>query len=747
MLSSPRTRRPGPASTTVVSEAYRLTPEGKEFLAPVELTIPIVPASLPAGKTVDDVIVVRAPQGSSADSFVPIPTRREGNAVVASTEHFSDFYAVVVDDGAAPFGSCGDAMCLATESCDACPFDCGLCLPSTDATPPSVVALLSPSTMVGVGALPLISVSFSEPVFAASVGEPTFTLTDPNGDAVAGAYTVTGARVDLTLVSPLSPSLVYTLRIVGVRDLAGNTMTAAYTTSFTTASGVAFVAATPSSGATNVAQASTLVFGFDGALDPATITAQAIDGACSGSVQVSADDFTSCLGGTVVLDGTGEELTFDPVFPLRGSATIVARLASGARSTSGFPITLPANYTITIEQDLTNPFVVSSVPTNGATSVPMETTITVVFSEPINPASAVDAETLYDGEGHPPVVNTIDGNVLTIEPGWLERGWTYYLDLSSLTDLAGRPVATTDVSFRIVDPASAVVEYPIQGSRGVHPRADFVVTFDEPIDETTLTMQTSDGPCEWTGLEVHDGDDNCVGGVVVPLGGTSYAIRTTTPLGLLEGHSFEVRSVIQTPDGYPIASPEAVLFQTSPIDGWGYSVVSIGVSDAAFAVGGLATIDAACTAFDGTERKAMVITSSRRPCSGPLCGLPNNVVVDDMDWVLEPGSAYQLLDGTHYFTTNPLAPIVWDETTGIAPENPAQGSPQAFYFGGNSSWNHAGASASCNDFTVADDTASTTLGELSDATASWLATASPICSGVYQVLCVEQPPATPRPVH
>lgn len=125
IASAPTGRRP--AGTSAAATAVRLSPEGQTFNKPVDVTIPISPTGLPAGRTIDDVVVVRAPQGSNA--FVPLPTRRVGNAVVAQTDHFSDFVAVVASaDGGMPFGQCGDTMCVGGETCSSCPFDCGLCI-------------------------------------------------------------------------------------------------------------------------------------------------------------------------------------------------------------------------------------------------------------------------------------------------------------------------------------------------------------------------------------------------------------------------------------------------------------------------------------------------------------------------------------------------------------------------------------------------------------------------------------------
>lgn len=95
VLTVPQGRRTV-AGATVVGPALVAGPEGTEFSKTVSVSIPITPTALPAGKTIDDVVVLTAPDASTA--FVPLPTRRgTGAVVVAETAHFSQFIAVVPD--------------------------------------------------------------------------------------------------------------------------------------------------------------------------------------------------------------------------------------------------------------------------------------------------------------------------------------------------------------------------------------------------------------------------------------------------------------------------------------------------------------------------------------------------------------------------------------------------------------------------------------------------------------------------
>jgi hypothetical protein len=177
VLSAPRGRRDGPAGTANVAIPIRLEPAGHMFDKPLELTIPIAPGDLPPGTTVDDVLVLRADQGSNV--FVPLPTRRVGNAVVADTEHFSDFIAIVSTTTTNPFGACLDGMCMGGETCSSCPFDCGLCLPAP--VLPMVTSTSPPSGAVGVHPRQDLVLNFSEPLDMATVTLQSSTTTACTG--------------------------------------------------------------------------------------------------------------------------------------------------------------------------------------------------------------------------------------------------------------------------------------------------------------------------------------------------------------------------------------------------------------------------------------------------------------------------------------------------------------------------------------------------------------------------------------
>jgi hypothetical protein len=75
---------------------------------------------------------------------------------------------------------------------------------------------------------------------------------------------------------------------------------------------------------------------FDQAMDPATLTVQAAAGACTGSIQVSSDDFTTCIGlGAVALSSGDTVATTTPAFPLSCGVNYKIRVTTAAQNLAG----------------------------------------------------------------------------------------------------------------------------------------------------------------------------------------------------------------------------------------------------------------------------------------------------------------------------------------------------------------------------------------------------------------------------
>ena len=107
-----------------------------------------------------------------------------------------------------------------------------------DTTPPTVTSVNPAAGTTGVATGTTVKATFSEPVQAATITTSTFTLATAGATVPATvAYDSASQTATLTPSAAFAASTTYTAAVSGVKDIAGNTMTAPFTWSFTTGSG------------------------------------------------------------------------------------------------------------------------------------------------------------------------------------------------------------------------------------------------------------------------------------------------------------------------------------------------------------------------------------------------------------------------------------------------------------------------------------------------------------------------------
>lgn len=254
---------------------------------------------------------------------------------------------------------------------------------ATDATPPAVISTAPADGANGVSRNTDITVTFSEPMAAASINGTTFSLaTTSGGTPVAGTVTLNGAVASFTPTTPLVAGTSYTATISnGVRDLAGNFLPGAFSFSFTT--GVSqdvipptVLSSTPAGNATGVSVTSTVSVTFSEAMNPASITTGSFILTRSGSA----------VAGQVALNGA--VATFTPAAMLAGNTTYTATITTSATDQAGNHLANIHTFSFSTGPDSVPPVVLATVPASNATNVPwLAPTITATFSKAMNPAS------------------------------------------------------------------------------------------------------------------------------------------------------------------------------------------------------------------------------------------------------------------------------------------------------------------------------------------------------------------------
>jgi hypothetical protein len=138
------------------------------------------------------------------------------------------------------------------------------------------------------------------------------------------------------------------------------------------------VVTAPLPGATNVPVSSTIAVTFSTAMNPASLVAQTAPGGCSGSMQLSNDAFTTCIGfasNAPTLSAGDTVATLAPAALLAFGAPYTIRVTTSVQSAGGDP--LATTYT------MPSPFTTEDVPASCQGSI----VVSQIFSGGGNPGA------------------------------------------------------------------------------------------------------------------------------------------------------------------------------------------------------------------------------------------------------------------------------------------------------------------------------------------------------------------------
>lgn len=250
----------------------------------------------------------------------------------------------------------------------------------------------------------------------------------------------------------------------------------------------------PQSGATDVPVTTTAQVTFSepvrsGSLTSATFTLVGPSGPLAGNISVS-----------------GTTATFTPSAALAGGTAYTARVAGAVQDTAGNVMGGEFTWTFTTVET-TPPAVTSTSPSSGEADVDPGATVSVEFSEPVDPES-VTASTFVvsrpdpaQGSGAAGVAvdvagsRSVSGSTVTFTPSSsLQGGVVHTVRLTTgIRDLTGNAMAadhTWSFTTRETTPPSVVSTSPADGATGVSTTADVTATLSEPVDPATVNAAT-----------------------------------------------------------------------------------------------------------------------------------------------------------------------------------------------------------------------------------------------------------------
>ncbi|HEY5973170.1 MAG TPA: Ig-like domain-containing protein, partial [Geobacteraceae bacterium] len=376
------------------------------------------------------------------------------------------------------------------------------------------------------------------------------------------------ASVILIPASNLAPNTTYTATLTtGIRSATGTQLPATVTWSFNTGTGPIGIGTPLTVTGTVPANATTAV--------PVTTTASA-----TFNIQLEAASLTSAsfslsgpggspVAGAVSLNTAGTTATFTPATQLASNTTYTARLTTSIRSTTGIALQNPVTWQFSTgtSGDTAPPTVLRVSPAAGATGVPLNSGITVIFTEAMNQPSVSAAMSLTTSAQQitGAVGFSFDGTTATFRPSTsLAANTSYTLTVfASARDLAGNNLPA-DFSWNFqtgsvpdTTAPTVIATTPVAGASNVSLRTpNITATFTKPIDPASVdpaTVSVTSGPTGPSAAPI---------GGFVSVNGSTVSFVPVGPLQANINHTVTLTTGIKDQLGNPLATAFSWNFTT-----------------------------------------------------------------------------------------------------------------------------------------------------------------------------------------
>ena len=214
--------------------------------------------------------------------------------------------------------------------------------------------------------------TFNESMLPATIG---FTLVSPSNQAVNGAisYNDSSHTATFTASAPLAGSTTYTATINSATDVAGNSLAAPVTWSFTTAAPVlpVVISEIPTINGSNVPLASSVSVTFNESIVPSTLAFGMVDAS------------NTPVAGSVQYNAATDTATFAPAAALAPDSNYTVTVSSAADAV-GDVMAAPLVWSFSTASASPSPLnVTSETPSPNATGISIQSSVSAVFSEPI----------------------------------------------------------------------------------------------------------------------------------------------------------------------------------------------------------------------------------------------------------------------------------------------------------------------------------------------------------------------------
>lgn len=372
---------------------------------------------------------------------------------------------------------------------------------TTSSPPLTVVSTVSVNAATGVPVDQVLSATFSEAMDCTGFPAGAFrVVAAPGSTPVPGTIGCTGAVATFTPAADLAYNTVYTATIsTAAKDLAGTQLAGDYVWSFRTLPALTsptVIATVPVNGATAVPTNQALSATFSVAMNPSTISAT--------TFTLKTTTSGTSVPGAVTYVAAGSVATFTPTATLAPTTEYTATITTGAADLSG--AALAGNYVWTFTTAAlplaVPPTVISTVPADLATNVPLNQTVSATFSEAMDPATINSGTFSLAGPGATPVAGLVAysaiSDTLTFTPASNLPASTLFTATitTGAKNLAGTALAgnyvwtfTTGAAPAVVAP-EIVSPNPDDSAANVPLNQAVSATFTEAMNPLTITTGT-----------------------------------------------------------------------------------------------------------------------------------------------------------------------------------------------------------------------------------------------------------------
>jgi hypothetical protein len=360
-------------------------------------------------------------------------------------------------------------------------------------SPPVVVEIVPPGGYKGIATNAKLYVSFSSAVDPVTISGSTIRLTDPSGTIKPSSIFIdqTGANVTIVPNVVLSAGTRMKVTVNGVQDLAGQSVLPQSAT-FVTGNGPDTV--TPSVVGTSIPNFATgvpvnSVFNilFNEPVSPDSIN----------PASFMKDQFGQPVPGALTFVNGNMQVRFSPSAVLAPNSTYSLSILNFMDLSGNSGGGLSLSFTTSASADTTPPQILASNPPLGASQVPTNVQLQVLFDEPVSLVNT-SRITLTAGSTTVPVTVPLNQNlgsaIVSIVPAGLLSQNTSYTLTVSLPDVAGNWMKPVAIPFTTA--ASPDLSYPLIVSQNPAP---FSVNVPVTVDPS-ITLDVPFSPVSVGGL-------------------------------------------------------------------------------------------------------------------------------------------------------------------------------------------------------------------------------------------------------